>query len=103
MSEFDWPLVLSLAAGAYLCKVLGLVVVGARRLPAVVDRCLILIPAALITALVVKDTFSVGQELVLDARALGVGAATLAAWRKAPLVIVIVLGAGVTALARAAA
>ena len=80
---------------------LGLVVIGARPLPPMVDRCLILIPAALITALVVKDTFSVGQDLVLDARALGVGAATLAAWRKAPLVIVIVLGTGVTALARA--
>ncbi len=100
MTQFDWPLVLGLAVGAYLCKMLGLVVVGARRLPPVVDRCLILIPAALITALVVKDTLSVGQELVLDARALGVGAATLAAWRKAPLVVVIVLGAAVTAAAQ---
>lgn len=101
MSGFSWMLVLALAAGAYACKVIGLVVIGARTLPAVVDRCLVLIPAALITALVVKDTFSVGQELVLDARALGVGAATLAAWRRAPLVAVIVLGAAVTALARA--
>lgn len=103
MTDFGWPLVLGLAAGAYLCKVIGLVVVGARRLPPVVDRCLILIPAALITALVVKDTFSVGQHLVLDARSLGVGAATLAAWRKAPLMIVIVIGAAVTAVARSVA
>jgi len=101
MSEISWMLVLVLAAGAYVFKVLGLVVIGAHKLPDVVDRCLILIPAALITALVVKDTFSVGQELVLDARALGVGAATAAAWRRAPLVVVIVIGAAVTAAARA--
>lgn len=101
MNELSWMLVLTLAAGAYACKVVGLVVVGARTLPKVVDRCLILIPAALISALVVKDTFSVGQELVLDARAIGVAAATLAAWRRAPLVVVIVIGAAVTATARA--
>ena len=101
MTGFSWELVLALAAGAYACKVLGLVVIGARTLPDVIERCLILIPAALISALIVKDTFSVGQELVLDARALGVGAAVFASWRKAPLVVVIVIGAAVTALARA--
>ncbi len=101
MNEISWTLVLVLAAGAYTCKVLGLVLIGARTLPKVVDRCLILIPAALITALIVKDTFSVGQDLVLDARALGVGAATFAAWRRAPLVLVIVIGAAVTAAVRA--
>ena len=101
MTGFSWELVLLLAAGAYACKVLGLIVIGARTLPDVVERCLILIPAALISALVVKDTFSTGQDLVLDARAIGVGAATFAAWRKAPLVIVIVTGAAVTAAIRA--
>jgi branched-subunit amino acid transport protein len=101
VSEVSWVLVLALAAGAFTCKVLGVVVIGARQLPPVVDRCLALIPAALITALVVKDTFSTGQDLVLDARAAGVGAATLLAWRRAPLVAVIVAGAAVTAVVRA--
>lgn len=96
-----WTLVLTLAAGAYACKVVGLVVVGRRTLPAVVQRCLALIPAALITALVVKDTLSVGQELVVDARLAGVSAAVVATWRRMPLVLVIVIGAGVTALVRA--
>lgn len=99
----SWFLVLALGVGAFACKVLGLVVIGARSLPTTVDRCLALIPAALISALVVKDTFSVGQELVLDARAVGVGCAAIAAWRRAPLVVVIVIGAGVTALVRALA
>lgn len=96
-----WTLVLLLAAGAYACKVVGLVVVGDRTLPPVVQRCLALIPAALITALVVKDTLSVGQDLVVDARAAGVAAAVVATWRRAPLVVVIVVGAAVTAIVRA--
>ena len=96
-----WTLVLLLAAGAYGLKVLGFVAVGGRRLPPSVERCLALIPAALITALIVKDTFSTGQELAIDERALGVGAAVIAAWCKAPLIVVIVIGAAVTAVARA--
>lgn len=96
-----WTLVLSLAAGAYACKVAGLLLVGDRTLPPAVQRCLALIPAALITALVVKDTVSVGQDLVIDARLAGVTAAVIATWRRAPLVVVIVVGAAVTALVRA--
>jgi branched-subunit amino acid transport protein len=97
----NWTLVLVLAGGAYLFKVLGLVVIGDRQLPAVLERCLALIPAALIAALVVKDTFSVGQHLQLDPRAAGVGTAAIAAWRKAPFIVVIVLGTAVTAAVRA--
>ena len=96
-----WSLVVMLAIGAYACKVVGLVVLGDRTVPPVVRRCLALIPAALITALVVKDTVSVGQQLVVDARLAGVTAAAIATWRRAPLVLVIVIGAGVTAVARA--
>jgi branched-subunit amino acid transport protein len=93
-------LVLALAAGAYAFKVAGLVIVGSRRLPPALERCLALVPAALISALVVMNTFSTGNDLVLDARAAGVTAAAIAAWRRAPLIVVIVLGAAVTALVR---
>ena len=98
-----WTLVFVLAAGAFGFKVLGLVVIGDRTLPPVLDRCLALIPAALIAALVVKDTFSIGQHLQLDARAAGVATAVVAAWRRAPLIVVIVIGAAVTAAVRATA
>lgn len=97
----SWVFVLLLAATAYGFKVLGLVLVGDRSLPPVLDRCLALIPAALIAAIIVKDTFSIGQQLQLDARAAGVGVAVIAAWRRAPLAVVIVLGAAATALVRA--
>ncbi len=95
-----WTLVLALAAGAYAFKVAGVLVIGSRRLPPALDRCLALVPAALISALIVKDTFSTGTELVLDARAAGVAVAAVAAWRRAPLIVVIFLGAAVTALVR---
>jgi branched-subunit amino acid transport protein len=98
----SWTLVIALGLGAYAFKVLGLVVIGARSLPPVVERCLALIPAALLSALIVKDTFSVGQELVLDARAAGVAVAVVATWRRAPIPVVILLGAAVTAVVRAA-
>ena len=98
----SWTLVIALGLGAYAFKVLGLVVIGARSLPPVVERCLALIPAALLSALIVKDTFSVGHDLVLDARAAGVAVAVVATCRRAPIPVVIVLGSAVTAVVRAA-
>lgn len=95
-----WTLIILLAVGAYAFKVTGLIILGGRSLPPVFERCLGLIPAAIITALVMKDTFTVGQDLALDARALGIAVAVIAAWRRAPLIVVIVLGAAVTALVR---
>ena len=95
-----WTLIILLTIGAYAFKVTGLVILGGRTLPPIFEHCLALIPAAVVTALVMKDTFTQGQELVLDARALGIGVAVIAAWRKAPLIVVIVLGAAVTALVR---
>ena len=95
-----WTLVLCLAGGAYVFKVLGLVVVGDRPLPAALERCLALIPAAVIAAIVAKDTFSVGQHLQIDARLAGVSVAIVTAWRKMPVIVVIVAGAATTAIVR---
>ena len=95
-----WTLIILLALGAYAFKVTGLIILGGRSLPPVFERCLGLIPAAIITALVMKDTFTVGQDLTLDARALGIAVAVVAAWKRAPLIVVIVLGAAATAIVR---
>lgn len=99
----SWLAVLGLAAGAYACKVLGLVVLGGRTLPPRAARCVALLPAALLPALIAVGTLSTDDRWVIDARAAGVGAAILAAWRRAPFPVVILLGAGVTALVRLAA
>ncbi len=97
----SWWLVVSLAVGAYGFKALGVVALGGRQLPTVVQQCLVLIPAALLGALITKDTFTTAQDFSVDARLAGLLVAVGATWKKAPLVLVIVLGVGATALARA--
>lgn len=96
----SWGVVLILGAGAYVFKVLGLVVIGDRSLPPVLERCIGLIPAALIAAIIVKDTFSVGKHLQIDARAAGIGTAVVLAWKRAPFIAVVLAGAAVTAVIR---
>lgn len=97
----SWAAILGLAASCYLLKMAGLVLLGGRELPDVVNRCVALLPAALLPALIAVQTLTTEDRWVLDARAAGVGAAIVAAWRKAPFPVVIVVGAAVTALVRA--
>ena len=95
-----WALILSLAACAYALKLLGAVIVGQRTMPPVLERCLMLIPAALLAGLITKDTFTSGHHIGVDARAAGLAVAVLATWRKLPFVVIIVAGVGTTALIR---
>jgi branched-subunit amino acid transport protein len=95
-----WGLVLGLAAGAYAFKFLGLVLIGSRRLPPALDRCLALVPAAMLSALVVQGTVSTGQDLVIDERLPGIAVAIVLAWRRAPFIVVVVAAAATTALLR---
>jgi 2-succinyl-5-enolpyruvyl-6-hydroxy-3-cyclohexene-1-carboxylate synthase len=60
-----------------------------------------LLAPALLAALVAINTFGSGRSLVIDERTLGVVAAGIAVWRKAPILLVVVIAAGVTAGARA--
>ncbi|MEY4183817.1 MAG: hypothetical protein RIS07_220 [Actinomycetota bacterium] len=90
-----------LSLGAYAFKVLGFVVIGSRKLPRPLERCLLLIPAALLAALVVKDTFSTQQTLAVDERAVGLAVALLCVWRMRSLVVTVVAAATATALLRA--
>jgi branched-subunit amino acid transport protein len=95
-----WTLIFLLAAGAYGFKLLGLVIIGSRPMPAAVERCLALVPAALLSAQIVTNTFADGKDLGIDERAAGLVVAVIAAWRKAPFVVVVVLAAATTALLR---
>lgn len=96
----SWWTIAALAGGAFALKVLGIVVLGDRALPARLRACVDLLPAALLPALVALNTVVSGHQLTLDARVPGVAVASVAAWRRAPLPVVIVLGVGVTALVR---
>ena len=97
----SWAAILVLAAGAYLFKVAGVVLFTEERTPAWALRAGALLPAALLTALVIVETFE-GDDggLVLDARAAGLAAAAVAVLLRAPFVVVVVAGAAVTALVR---
>ena len=96
-----WTLILSLGAVAYFLKLLGAVIIGQRSMPVALQRCLLLIPAALLSALIAKDTFTSGQSIVVDARVAGLSVAALLSWRRAPFAVIVVAGVGATALVRA--
>jgi len=96
-----WLLIGALSVTAYLLKAVGFVIVGGRTMPAALERCLALIPASLLAALVVKDTFTVAQDVVIDARAAGLVVAVFAVWRRAPFIVVVVAAMAATALVRA--
>jgi branched-subunit amino acid transport protein len=95
-----WWMIAALSVTAFGFKSLGFVALGGRRLPVVVERCLALIPAALLAALVVKDTVTIGQDVVLDERVVGVAVAAFATWRKMPFLVVIVAAMATTAAIR---
>jgi len=60
-----------------------------------------LLPAALLAALVVMQTFTTGSQLVLDARAAGLVAAAIALVLRAPFIVVVIAAAGTAAALRA--
>jgi branched-subunit amino acid transport protein len=92
-----WPAVLALAAGTYLLRLAGLLLRGRVAVPAHVGRHLDLGATALLVALVATAALTEGGGPGGWARAAGVAAGGLAAWRRAPLVLVVLLAAGVTA------
>lgn len=89
-----------LTLGTYVLKAAGPLLLGGRELPSAVLRLAELLPAALLAALVAVNTFSSADRLVLDARAVGLVAATLALTLRLPFVAVVVVAAAVTALTR---
>jgi uncharacterized membrane protein len=59
-----------------------------------------MLPAALLAALVVLETFSTGSRLVLDARAAALIVAIVALLLRAPFIVVVVLAAFTAAVLR---
>lgn len=96
-----WTLIAVMAAGAYGLKVAGLFGLSRVELRGSLASVVRFLPAALFASLVVQQTISTGSTEIMVTRALGVAAGGVAAWRKAPLLVVIVVGAGVAAGFRA--
>lgn len=97
----SWTAIAVLAAGAYAWKALGVVVLGRLGLHLRVIDVVGLLPAALLAGVIVLQTLTDGTSLVVDARLAGVAVGAVAAWRKAPLPVVLVVAAVTTALLRA--
>jgi hypothetical protein len=96
-----WAIVAVLAAGVWIQRLLGMFVGGRvlSRQPAL-GRLATLIPAAVVMAVIVQLTFASGTSLEVDARAVGMTAAGVLVWRRAPFVIVVLAAAVTTALVR---
>lgn len=100
MNEAWWTVVL-VGAATIAIKGAGPVLLGGKPLPPRIGRVIGLLAPALLAALVAISTFGAERALVLDERALGVGAAALAVVFKAPPLVAVVVAAAVTAAARA--
>jgi branched-subunit amino acid transport protein len=96
-----WILVVGVGLATIAIKALGPLLLGGRPLPGRVASVVQLLAPAVLSALVVTQTFGDGRSLVLDARVVGLGAAVVALRLRAPVLVVVVVAAATTALVRA--
>jgi branched-subunit amino acid transport protein len=95
-----WLAVLTGSAACYLLKLAGLSVPRRVLDNPRVRRIAALLPVAMLTALVVIQTFTTGHRIILDARAAGLAAAVVAIVARAPFLVVVALACVTTALVR---
>jgi branched-subunit amino acid transport protein len=100
MSEV-WIAIAALTVICFTIKAVGPVALGGRDLPRWADQLILLLPAALLSALVVAQTFASGKELALDARAPALAAAVIALWLRASVLVVLLVAALTAAALRA--
>ena len=95
-----WLVVAIVGVGTIACKAAGPIVLGGRSLPAQLAGIVDMLAPALLAALVVTQAVGADRKLVFDERLLGLAAAVVAIRLRAPLLVIIVAAAGVTALGR---
>lgn len=98
-----WLVVVLVGSATAALKAAGPVLLGGRPLPARLTGVVELLAPAVLSALVVTQALGDGQPLVPDDRLIGLAAAGVALWRRMPVLLVIVIAAGSTALVRALA
>jgi branched chain amino acid efflux pump len=97
-----WITIGGLCVATALIKAFGPIAFGGRQLPPLLARVIPLLAPALLTALVITETFAgSGRTLVIDARAGGVAVAAVAIALRAPLAVVVLCAAAATAGLRA--
>jgi branched chain amino acid efflux pump len=95
-----WITIAALALATAALKLAGPLALGGRSLPLRALAIVELLASALLAALVVVETFGKGRSLIVDARVLGAAFAVVALTRRAPMILVVLGAAAVTALAR---
>jgi uncharacterized membrane protein len=96
-----WVTIVALAVATAALKLAGPLLLGGRELPPGTMSIIELLASALLSALVVVETFGNGRSLTVDARALGVAFAAVALARRASLTVAVIGAAVVAAVARA--
>lgn len=95
-----WTAVIGASLICYLIKLAGYSVPQRWLEPQVVQRVTVLLPVALLSALVGLWTFTSGSAIEVDARVVGLAAAIVLLILRAPFLVVILVAAAVTALVR---
>lgn len=95
-----WLAVLVTAAGCAALKASGWLVPARLFEHARMRTAALLLPVALLSALVVVQSLGSGRALVLDARAAGLAAAGVAVLLRAPFLVIVLAGAATAALVR---
>jgi uncharacterized membrane protein len=96
-----WVTIVAVAIANAAIKAVGPVLVGGRDLPPRIVSVIALLAPALLTALVITETFSEDRHYVLDEKAVGVAVAGVALALRAPVLLAVALAALTTALIRA--
>ena len=95
-----WIIVLGVGLGTILIKAAGPILLGGRPLPARIQGVVALLAPALLAALVATAAVGSGQQIVADARIVGLAAAALALILRAPVLVVVFVAAAAAAVAR---
>jgi branched-subunit amino acid transport protein len=97
-----WIVVVAVGIATMAFKAAGPVLIGRRALPPNVQSLVDLLAPVMLIALVVTQTFGGDEEITVDARVAGVGAALVAILLRAHIIVAMAIAATVTALLRLA-
>lgn len=93
---------LTLAAGTFVFRLIGPLLRSRLEFPPLARRLLETAAVVLLTALVATTALTQGHDFAGYARPAGVAVGGLLAWRKAPILVVVIAAAATTALLRLA-
>jgi branched-subunit amino acid transport protein len=92
-----WIVVGAVGVATIAFKAAGPVLIGRRELPPTIQSLVDLLAPVMLIALVVTQTFGGDEEITIDARVAGVGAAVVAIWLRAHVIVAMAVAAAVTA------